>query len=59
MRTRFLTWMDGQLKMIREQAIDVCHGATGKDYPAIQIATSARTDFTKSEIIWNDILRNS
>lgn len=48
-----LEWMDRQLRMIRMGEVELCHGATGADFPAIGWAEQSLTDFNTANIIVN------
>lgn len=48
-----LDWMSQQLLMIRRGEIELCHGATGADFPAIGWAEQSLTDFAAAQIIVN------
>lgn len=37
--------------------VDLCDGATGRDYPAADIIQQALTPFNAGRIVWNDIMR--
>lgn len=58
-RDRYLRWMSEQLVQLRDGDLDICQGATGKNWPAMGIAQQAHTEFQAAEIVFNDILRNS
>ena len=53
-----LDWMSQQLLMIRRGEIELCHGATGADFPAIGWAEQSLTDFATAQIIVNYERRN-
>ena len=52
-----LDWMSQQLLMIRRGEIELCHGATGSDFPAIGWAEQSLTDFATANIIVNAGMR--
>ena len=56
---RFLNWMSTQLEMLVTGRLEICHGETGADFPAMGWASQSFTDFQAAQIVWNDILRNS
>ena len=57
MRGRYLDWMSEQLVAIRRGEIELCHGATGADWPAISWAEQTLTDFNRARIINNRFKR--
>lgn len=57
-RQGYLAWMSEQLNMIMTSRIDLCAGATGADFPAVGYAEQVTTEFSRAEIVWNDIERN-
>lgn len=59
MRQSYLEWASTQLEAIRTGTLDLCHGATGADWPAVGWAEQSWTTFTAAEILYNEILRNS
>jgi len=52
-----LDWMSQQLLNIRTGAIELCHGHTGSDFPAIGWAEQSLTDFNAANIIVNAGMR--
>ena len=48
-----LEWMNVQLRMIRAGELELCHGATGADFPAVGWAEQSLTDFAAAQIIVN------
>ena len=58
-RQGYLAWMSDQLRQIRMSEIDLCAGATGADFPAVGWAEQVTTEFSRAEIVWNDIERNA
>lgn len=57
-RQGYLQWMNEQLRQIRTSETDLCAGATGADFPAVGYAEQVTTEFSRAEIVWNDIERN-
>lgn len=57
-RSYWEQWLADQLLLLREGNLDVCDGATGPNYPAYGTATRSVTEWTKAQLIINDILRN-
>jgi len=58
-RANYLRWMSEQLNNIMLGRIDLCAGASGSDFPAVGYAQQVTTEFSRAEIIWNDIERNA
>jgi len=58
-KANLLAWMGTQLTNISTGVIDVCDGATGAGFPAMGWADQGVDEFSRSMIIFNDILRNS
>ena len=54
MRGRYLDWCSTQLEAIRTGAVDLCHGATGSDFPALGWAQQGWTPWATAEIIYNE-----
>lgn len=54
LKGEWLKWLDRQFELIRTGAIDVCAGATGRDWPAIGWAQQSVTEFAAARIILND-----
>ena len=57
-RMNILRWADEQLGLIRTGNIELCHGETGADFPAIGWAEQSLTDFATAQIIVNYQRRN-
>ena len=57
-RMNLLRWMSDQLMAIRVGEIELCHGHTGSDFPAIGWAEQSLTDFATAQIIVNYERRN-
>lgn len=57
-RDNYLKWMSEQLRQLRDGELDICQGATGKNFPAMGWAQQGHSEFQMAQIIWNDILRN-
>ncbi len=57
-RRLLLEWTDQQLELIRTSKIEVCAGATGADFPSIDWAEQATTEFAARRIIINRRLRD-
>lgn len=57
-RDRYLQWMSTQLQQLRDGDLDICLGATGKNWPAMGWAQQSHSEFQAADIIWNDILRH-
>lgn len=58
LRGRYLEWCTQQLSLIREGKLELCHGETGADFPAIAWAEQSLTAFNTAEIIFNAELRD-
>jgi len=58
-RQNLLQWMSEQLKGIATGEIDLCSGATGKNWPAVGYADQAYTEFQAAEMIIKSIERDS
>jgi hypothetical protein len=54
---QLLDWMTLQLSLLREGKLEVCHGATGSDFPAIGWAEQTLTEFNTARIIYNQTMR--
>ena len=52
-KARNQTWVQTQLDLIRTGNIELCSGATGADFPAIDWAETSDTAFAAAEIIIN------
>ena len=59
MRQAYIEWANQQFEAIRTGQLDVCDGATGSGFPAIDYAEQAVNEFAAADIIRKDILRNS
>lgn len=59
MRQAFLEWVNGELKAIRDGAIELCAGHTAAAYPHITWAEQSVTVFNAAKIILNTERRNS
>lgn len=57
-RSAYMEFVNEQLQKIIDGEIDIC-GGTGSQFPALDWAEPASTDFAASKIIVNDIMRNS
>ena len=55
----FLNWMGTQLQNISTGVIDICDGPTGSNWPAVGYAQPGVSEFTRAQLIDNDIFRNS
>lgn len=55
MKRTWLEWIDSQYRMLRTGEIEVCDGATGADYPAMSWAEQGWNDWTRAQIIFNDM----
>ena len=53
-RQNLLDWMSAQLAAIADGTIDLCEGATGKNWPALGYADQAYTEFQAAEMIIKD-----
>jgi len=58
-RMAMLRWATEQLVAIRQGNIELCHGATGAEFPAIAHAERSWTAETAAEIIYNRLSRES
>jgi hypothetical protein len=58
MRQSYLRWCSDQLALIRTGQTELCHGATGSDFPAVGWAEQGLTEFATAEIIANYAARN-
>ena len=58
-KANLLQWMGVQLTNISTGVIDVCDGATGANWPSMGWASQGFDEFSRAQIIFNDILRNS
>ena len=54
MRQAYIQWIDNQLQMLSSGQLDVCDGATGKDFPALGWAQQGWTNRATAEIIFNE-----
>jgi hypothetical protein len=53
MRSRYLDWCSTQLEAIRTGNQELCHGATGADFPSLGWAQQGWTDWATAEIVYN------
>lgn len=58
-RDALLTWMGSQLKMLAMGELDLCAGATGKNWPSIGFADQAYTESMAVDMIIKDLMRGS
>lgn len=58
-RSMWLDWVNGQMGLLREAKIEVCDGETGADFAYTGWAEQGVTEFARTRIIANDILRES
>ena len=58
-RTIWADWANTQLTQIRSGQIELCDGETGSEFPATSWADQGTTEFARTRIIVNDVLRNS
>jgi len=54
LRGRYLDWSSTQLEAIRTGNLELCHGATGADFPALGWSQQGWTDWATAEIIFNE-----
>ena len=54
-----IDWANGQLEQIRSGKIEICSGATGSDFPAVDWAEQAVEDFSTARILTNRYKRYS
>jgi hypothetical protein len=54
LRGRYLDWCSTQLEAIRTGALELCHGETGSDFPALGWAQQGWTPWSTAEIIFNE-----
>lgn len=52
-RQIYLEWVNTQLEDIRTGKLELCSGATGSDFPAVDWAEQSMTEFAAAEIIIN------
>lgn len=57
MKVEWLRWIQKQLQMLANGELEICAGATGKDFPALGAAEINYGPFSEQEIVWNEILR--
>jgi hypothetical protein len=57
-RAVWADWANNQLTLIREGKIELCDGETGSDFPVTSWADQGTTEFARTRIIVNDVLRN-
>ena len=58
-RTIWADWANTQLTQIRSGQIELCDGETGSEFPYTGWADQGTTEFARTRIIVNDVLRNS
>ena len=54
LRGRYLEWCSTQLEAIRTGNLELCHGATGADFPSVGWAQQGWTSWSAAEIIFNE-----
>lgn len=54
LKARYMDWCSVQLEAIRKGELDLCHGATGADFPALGWAQQGWTNWATAEIIYNE-----
>ncbi len=54
-RAAYLEWMNAQLELIRTGKLELCAGATGAEFPAIDWASQSVTEFAAAQIIFDSI----
>lgn len=54
-RQAYLEWADRQFELIRTQKLELCSGATGAEFPAIDWVEQGTTEFAQAQIVDNDI----
>jgi len=52
-------WLSAELALLRSGELDLCDGATAKQYPHMTWAEQSVTEWNAARIVYNDILRNS
>ena len=58
-RATFAEWARDQLSQIRSGQLELCDGETGSEFPYTSWADQGTTEFARTRIIVNDVLRNS
>ena len=58
-RSVWADWANNQLDLIRTGQIELCDGETGSEFPYTGWADQGTTEFARTRIIVNDILKNS
>ena len=58
-RATWADWANSQLELIRTGKLELCDGETGADYPYTSWADQGTTEFARTRIIVDDVLRNS
>ena len=58
-RATWAEWARDQLVQIRSGQIELCDGETGSEFPYTSWADQGTTEFARTQIIANDVLRNS
>ena len=58
-RAVWAEWANTALAQIRTGQIELCDGETGSEYPYTSWADQGSTEFARTRIIVNDVLRNS
>lgn len=53
-RQSYLEWATNQLELVRKGQLELCSGATGSEFPAIDFAEQAITEWNAAQIIFND-----
>jgi hypothetical protein len=54
MRSAYLEWATNQIELIRNGKLELCSGATGAEFPAVDFAEQGLTEFNAARIIAND-----
>lgn len=57
-RAVWAEWANNQLTLIRTGQLELCDGETGTDFPVTSWADQGTTEFARTRIIVNDVLRN-
>lgn len=58
-RAVWADWANTQLTQIRTGQIELCDGETGSEFPYTSWADQGTTEFARTRIIVDDVLRNS
>jgi len=58
-RAGWADWANTQLTQIRTGQIELCDGETGSEFPYTSWADQGTTEFARTRIIVDDVLRNS